>query len=64
MPSSNSVLPVAWITAPAMDARRSKVPFEYVDFHTKMSLIFYPAFGNSVTKRTLLYTVDEKNVGF
>ena len=33
----------------------SKVSFEYVDFHAKMSLIFYPAFGNSITKRTLMY---------
>ena len=32
----------------------SKVSFEYVDFHAKMSLIFYPAFGNSITKRTLM----------
>ena len=35
----------------------SKVSFEYVDFHAKMSLIFYPAFGNSITKRTLLYNI-------
>ena len=34
----------------------SKVSFEYVDFHAKMSLILYPAFGNSITKRTLLIT--------
>ena len=32
----------------------SKVSFEYVDFHAKMSLIFYPAFGNSIAKRTLV----------
>ena len=32
----------------------SKVSLEYVDFHAKMSLIFYPAFGNSITKRTLM----------
>ena len=32
----------------------SKVSFEYVDFLAKMLLIFYPAFGNSKTKRTLV----------
>ena len=32
----------------------SKVSFEYVDFHAKMSLILYPAFENLKTKWTLL----------
>ena len=47
----------------------SKVSFEYVDFHAKMSLIFYPAFGNSITKQTLMLMVHQnpmildKNIG-
>ena len=34
--------------------QESKVSFEYVDFHTKMSLILDAAFGNKKTKRTLM----------
>ena len=40
-----------------------KVSFEYADFFAKMLLIFYPAFGNSKTKRTLILQVKVKTVG-
>ena len=37
--------------------RDIKVSFEYVDFHTKMSLILDAAFGNQTTKLTLMIRV-------
>ena len=33
--------------------QESKVSFEYVDFHAKMSLIFYPAYGKADTSRDI-----------
>ena len=32
-----------------------KVSFEYVDVYAKMSLILHAAFGNEITKRTLVF---------